>query len=155
MKLRILSMVFHQMSLQIACLRWGIVTRIAFVWLFSTVRIQMCSQIACLRGYIVTLAAFVWLFSTVRFQMCSQTACPRRGIITLVALVWLFSIVCLSFSNLTIGVAFTWLVLSKILIHHQHIASVVSCAVLVPNWDKNQDDKLAFGFGEEKVKVIN
>ena len=29
-------MVFRQMSLQIACLRWGIVTVITFVWLFST-----------------------------------------------------------------------------------------------------------------------
>ena len=29
-------MVFCQMSLQIACLRWGIVTVITFVWLFST-----------------------------------------------------------------------------------------------------------------------
>ena len=34
--LHILSMVFRQMSLQIACLRWGIVTVITFVWLFST-----------------------------------------------------------------------------------------------------------------------
>ena len=66
---------------------FGIVTLLAFVWLFSTVRFQMSPQIACLWGCKVTLVAFVWLFSTVRFQMCSQMACTRRGIVTLVAFV--------------------------------------------------------------------
>ena len=34
----------------------------AFVLLFSTVRFQMSTQMACLRWCILTLVAFVWLF---------------------------------------------------------------------------------------------
>ena len=37
----------------------------------------------------ITLVAFVWLFTTVRFQMSPQIACLRRFILTLVALFWL------------------------------------------------------------------
>ena len=85
--------VCFQMSPQIACIRGCIVTLVAFVWLFSTVRHQMFLQIGCLRGCIITLVAFVWLFSTVRLQMCSQMACLRRCKVTLVAFVWLFSTV--------------------------------------------------------------
>ena len=44
-------------------MRWGIVTRIAFVWLFSAVCFQMPPQIARLYGCKVTLVAFVWFFS--------------------------------------------------------------------------------------------
>ena len=87
------STVRFKMSLQIACLRRGKVTLVAFVWLFSTVCFQMCPQIACLRRGKVTLVAFVQLFSAVCFQMSPQVACLRRGIATLVALVWLFSTV--------------------------------------------------------------
>ena len=53
----------------------------------------MCLQSACIRGCIVTLVAFVRLFFSVRFQMCSQITCMRRGIVTLVAFVWHFSTV--------------------------------------------------------------
>ena len=59
MELQILSMVFRQMYLQIICLRWGIVTLTAFVWIFSTVRFQMCSQIAGLRKRKFALVAYV------------------------------------------------------------------------------------------------
>ena len=76
-----------------ACTRRCIVTLVAFVWLFTTVRFQMCPQIACPKGCIVTLVAFVWFVSIVRFQMCPQMACLRRGKVTLVAFVWLFSTV--------------------------------------------------------------
>ena len=54
------SMVRFQMSLQIACMRWCIVTLVAFVWFFSTVHFQMGPQIVCTRGCIFTLVAFVW-----------------------------------------------------------------------------------------------
>ena len=71
---------------------WGcILTLIAFVGSFSTVRLQMCPQISCLKEGKITVAAFVWLFSTVGFQMLPQMACLRRCIVTLVAFVWLFS----------------------------------------------------------------
>ena len=64
-----------QMSPQIACMSGCIITQVAFVWLFSTMRFQMCPQIACLIGCIITQVAFVGLFSTVCFQMSPQTAC--------------------------------------------------------------------------------
>ena len=115
------SIVCFQMSPQMACHRWciitlvasvwlfstvsfqmpsqivmgrGIVTKVAFVWLFPTVFFQMSPQIACLWRCKVTLVAFVWLFSTVRFQMSPQIACLRRGIVTLLTFVWLFATVC-------------------------------------------------------------
>ena len=50
-----------------ACLRWCVVTLVAFVWLFSSVCFQVSPQIICQRGCIVTLFAFVWLFSMARF----------------------------------------------------------------------------------------
>ena len=34
---------------------------------------QMVLQVACLRRCIITLVAFVWFFSTVRFQMYLKT----------------------------------------------------------------------------------
>ena len=102
---------------RIACPRRGIVTLVAFVWLFSTVHFRMYPQIACIRGCIVTLVAFIWLFSTVCFQMSPQSACMRRCIVTLVAFVWLFStvhfqmypqIACIRGCIVTL-VAFVWL----------------------------------------------
>ena len=78
---------------QIACLRWYIVTLVAFVRLLSIVCFHMCPQSTCIRRCKVTLVAFVWLFCTVCFQMCPQIACLRGWIVTLVAEVWLFSIV--------------------------------------------------------------
>ena len=41
---------------------------------FLAVCFHMSPQIACLRGCIITFIAFVQLFSTVRFQMCPQSA---------------------------------------------------------------------------------
>ena len=55
--------------------------------LFSTVRFKMCPQIACLRHGKVTLVAFVRLFSTVCFQMSSQITFLIRCIVTLVTFV--------------------------------------------------------------------
>ena len=49
----------------------------------SSVCFQMSPQIACLRKGKVTLVAFVRRFSTVRFQMFPQIACMRRGIVIL------------------------------------------------------------------------
>ena len=109
------------MSLQIACLRRGIVTLVAFVWPFPTVHFQMFPQIACLKRCIVTLVAFVGLFSTVPFQMCPQNICTRGCIVTLVAFVWLFSTVdfqmcpqsaCMGRCIVTM-VAFMWLYKSR------------------------------------------
>ena len=69
------SSVCVQMSPQIACLREGIFTLVAFIPFLVTVCYQMFVQNACTRGNKVALAAFVWLFSSVRFQMGSQNAC--------------------------------------------------------------------------------
>ena len=71
----------------------------------------MSAQHVCTRRCIVTLVAFVKLFSTVRFQMSPQHVCTRRGIVTLLAFVWLFSTVfiwvifprtCLFFGSFTV-----------------------------------------------------
>ena len=100
------------MSPQIASLRLCKVTSIAFVWLFSTVRLKcLLNELwsaqakshglhsfdfspvwvfkcvfkwpACsLRGYKVTLVAFVWFFSTVRFQMFTERAWVSAGKVT-------------------------------------------------------------------------
>ena len=69
------SSVCVQMSPQIACLREGIFTLVAFIPFLVTVCCQMFVQNACTRGNKVALAAFVWLFPSVRFQMGSQNAC--------------------------------------------------------------------------------
>ena len=63
-------------------------TLAAFVSFFSTLHFP---HIAWFRGGIVTLVAFVWLFSTVNFQMSLQIAFLRRFIITLVAFSSFFS----------------------------------------------------------------
>ena len=117
---------------QISCLRRGIVTLIAFVWLFSTVNFHMCPQISWVRRGVVTLVAFVWLFSTVRFQMCLQIACQKRGIVVLIAFVW-FSlfIICVSQGNTNIDPTFTKVIICKILIHHQQSRIVVPCVLTV------------------------
>ena len=47
----------------------------------------MSPQIACLSRCIVTLVAFIWLFSTVRFQMYPQNMCMGSCKVTLVAFV--------------------------------------------------------------------
>ena len=100
---------------QIACLRRGIITLVAFFHhcafskkmhthigcicsTFSSVRFEMFPQIACLRRCIVTLVAFVWLFSTVIFKMNHQSVYVRIRKVTIVAFVWLFSTV---FSNVS------------------------------------------------------
>ena len=61
--------VYFWMFSQIAFIWRCIIALVAFVWLFSTVRLQMSPQIACLRGCIITLVAFVWLFCTVCLQI--------------------------------------------------------------------------------------
>ena len=71
---------------QIACLRRGIVTLVAFVWLFSTVNRQMFLKIASYNGGEIAMDAFVWIFSTVCCQMCPQTARLSRDEVTAVAL---------------------------------------------------------------------
>ena len=76
-----------------ACI-WGyILTLIAFVRSFSTVRFQMCFEISCPREGKITVATFVWLFSTVGFQMSPQMACLSECKVALVACVLLFSTV--------------------------------------------------------------
>ena len=62
-------------------LRRCIVTLVAFICLFSTVRFQMSPQIACPRGSKFTLVAFVWLFSTMGFQMWPQCTWIRACIL--------------------------------------------------------------------------
>ena len=88
------------MSLQTTYLWWCIVTSVAFVWLFSTVRFIMSPQNACLRRGIFTLLAFVWFFSTVRFYMCPQNVCLSRGIVGRIGCICLTSLHCV-FSNVS------------------------------------------------------
>ena len=93
-----------------ACPRGCIVTLVAFVWLFSTVRFQMCSQTEYMRGCIVTLVAFIWPFSTVSFQMCPQISCMRRDKVALVAFVWFYYfIISVSQGNIYIKPTFTFM----------------------------------------------
>ena len=82
-----LHCVSFQMSPQMACLRGGIVTLVAFVKLFSTVPFHMCPQRTWMGACKVTLFAFLWLFATVCFQIHTHIACLRGCIITLVAFV--------------------------------------------------------------------
>ena len=87
------STVRLQMRPQIFWKRRCIVALVTFVWLFSTMHFQMSPQSACKPGRIIALVAFVWFFSTVRSQMCPQIACMGRCIVTLVAFMWLNDIV--------------------------------------------------------------
>ena len=129
--------VHFQMNLQIVRLRRWIITLVAFVWLFSTVRFQMGPQITCPKGCIVTLVAFVWLFSVVHFKMTSQSAFHRGCILTFVAVVWFFSFfICVSQGNIFIDP--TEVITCKILIHHHQLWIVVSCVLSVSNWE-NED----------------
>ena len=109
---------------------------VAFVLLFSSMYFQMNPQMVWPKRCKITLVVFLWFFSTVFFEMSPQTAYRRWCILALVALVWLFSIVWLSDWNITIDHAFTWFMLSKILIHHQQITYVVSHVILASNWEK-------------------
>ena len=102
------------MGPQIACIGRGIVTLIALVWLFSTVRLHMCPQSICPGGCITTLVAFVWFFSTVRFQMCSKIP-SVKGCITLhcIALLWPQNIVCLFHKDFHIYIPYNWVIIFK------------------------------------------
>ena len=73
-QLSILKMSFHVFR-QIACMGRCEVTLIAFVWLFSTVRLQMCPQIVFTIACIVTLVAFVWFFSRIFKCFLKSPAC--------------------------------------------------------------------------------
>ena len=96
-----------------ACV-WGcILTLIAFVGSFSTVRFQICPQISCPREGKITVAAFVWLFSTVGFQMSPQMACLSRmqsciGCMCITFLHCAFSNVSPNCFTLFTFVAFVW-----------------------------------------------
>ena len=80
------------MILQTPCLRRGIVTLVAFVLLFSTVRFQMFLQTPYLRRGIVALVALDLSLLCI-FCVLSQMAIIRVSIVTLVAFVLLFSTV--------------------------------------------------------------
>ena len=79
------------MVLQIDFLIRCIVTLIAFVWLFASVRFQMRLQRTCIRGRKVAQFAFVWFFSTVCLQMCLQIAFNGRSKVTLITFVGFLS----------------------------------------------------------------
>ena len=70
-----------QMLPQMACLNESIVALVTYICLF-TLRFQMSIERDWIRAGIVTLVAFVLLFSTVRCQMCPQIACHRRCLVT-------------------------------------------------------------------------
>ena len=91
-----------QMCPQITCLRGCIVTLVAFVWLFSTVRFQMSLQIACLRGCKVTffsssenrhIGCICLAFLHCAFSNVSSNCLPKRSLVALVSFNWLFTIV--------------------------------------------------------------
>ena len=91
---------------QIACLRWCIVTLVAFVSLFSCVRFQMSPHMAFLRWFIVALATFVWLFSTVAFKMSPEMAFRRSSIVTWLHFFHFFKCVLKVLLNLSIWMNF-------------------------------------------------
>ena len=122
------------MCLQMACLRRGIVTLVAFVWLFSTVRFQMLPQMACTRRGIVTLVAFLWLFSTVRFQMYPQMAWIRRCIVTLVTFVWFNDIASCFLQDFHICILQTKVIIFKILLHCHCVLCFAQ--MVASNWVK-------------------
>ena len=72
-----------QMSFQIDCTKWPIITVVAFIWLFSCVSFQMCIQVARVFAFKSTLVAFFRFFLTVYFQMHPQIANKVWGILTL------------------------------------------------------------------------
>ena len=131
------STVRFQMFPQIACLKTGIVTLIAFVWFFSTVRFQMSHQNVCSRRSKVTLIAFVWFFSTVRFQMFPQIAFLKRGIVTLVAFVWFYSTVSCFVQEFYICILQT-----KVIIFHLFNCHCVLCfaQMVASNWEQKMID---------------
>ena len=115
---------------QIACFGRGIVTLVALVSLFSTVRFHVSPQVAYLRGCKVTLVTFVWLFSTVRFQMSPQIAWMRRCIVTLVAFVWLNDIIRLFLQDFPILQTKT--ITFKSLVHCQRVLCFAQ--MVASNW---------------------
>ena len=84
-----ISTVCFQMSKQSAFIRGCIITLIAPVQLFSTMRFQMFPQMACLKECGHTNYTF-WLFSTVCSQMNPKITYQRGYIFTMVTFVWLF-----------------------------------------------------------------
>ena len=72
-----------QMHSQIACLNISLITRVAFVWLFSTVCFQMCPQITFLGEYKVALVAFIWLLTVMSFRKafsnCTNTILEKKS----------------------------------------------------------------------------
>ena len=132
---------------QITCLRWGKVTLVALILLFSTVQFQMSSQSSCMTRCKITLVAFVRLFSTVYFQMSHQAAFHRGCILTLVAL---FSfIICVFQGNIYIIPTFTNVVIFYILIHDQRVVNVVPWVMSISNWE-NEDCGLEERTNESK-----
>ena len=130
--LLLVNTVRFQMSPQIACLRRGIVTLVAFVWLFALcvykcvlnwIHERMhsytgCIYLASLRRGIVTLVALVWLFSTAHFQMCPQIAFPKGHKVALVAFVWFYPfITCVFKWNIFVDPTFGKVISYRILIH--------------------------------------
>ena len=91
---------------QIACLRWCIITLVAFVSLFSSVRFQMSPHMAFLRWFIVALATFVWLFSTVAFKMSPEMAFRRSSIVIWLHFFHFFKCVLKVLLNLSIWMNF-------------------------------------------------
>ena len=130
-----------------AWLRIYIITLVAFVWLFSTVRFQMCLQIACPRRVIV------WLYSTVCFQMCFQMFSPWGWKVTLVAffsegLEYFLFFQCIIFYELPNGMYFLAIlnapiIIIKSFIHH-YSSSAVPCPILDSNWEKHSTFLLCF-----------
>ena len=114
----------------------------------------MSFQGACLNACKVTLVALVCFFPTVCFQMHPQMVRIRWCIVTLIAFVWL----CLSYEDM-IGCAFTRISFFKILIHFQHVRSVLSLAISLSNWLKKVKMTYCIDFRFEgkkmKVKSIN
>ena len=102
-----------------------IITLVAFVWLFSTVRFQMSFQTECMSRCKITLVAFVWSFPTMRFQMFPQIVCMRRCIVTLIACVWLYYILCLILKGFCIYKG----------LFHCHCALCVA-EIVILNWDQ-------------------
>ena len=90
------------------------------MYTLCTVHFHMSPQIPWINTDIITLVAFVGFFSTVYFQVPFLIPCNRGCIITELAFVWFISLICSFPWTFFIAFSFSWIILSKILIHHQN-----------------------------------
>ena len=112
----------------------------------------MCPQIARMRRGKVTLVAFVWLISIVCFQMCPQWSWIRAYIPTRAALVQLLFFICRCHWSYHINIIFAQITFLNTWIHYPCVTTVLPGQMLISNCVKIKIDKQNLLMGQ-KVKV--